>query len=239
MKLQGRVAVITGASSGVGYETARRLAREGAIVAAAARRHDKLEWLVGEIAGEGGRALAFPTDVTQPEQVERLIAATANLFGRIDILVNCAGSMLKVAPLEQWSDSEFADIIAANLYGSFYSARAVIPHMKRQGSGTIIMIGSRVGKIGIANIAPFCAAKFALAGLSQALAQELRPANIYVSTIVLGMTNTDILPLNPGAKLRTQLMRARDVAEAVLWTCTLPASMRMDELVLMPRTLDL
>src|SRR5690242_21957170 len=91
MKLHGRVALITGASSGVGYETARLLAREGAQVVAAARRRDKLEWLVGEIAGEGGRALAIPTDVTDAIQVARLVESAHNLLGRIDILVNSAG----------------------------------------------------------------------------------------------------------------------------------------------------
>lgn len=239
MKLQGRVAVITGASSGVGYETARLLAREGAVVAAAARRRDKLEWLVGEIAGEGGRALAFPTDVTRPEQVSRLVEATYNLFGRIDILVNCAGVVLKVAPVEQFGDDEFRAIIETNLHGSFYAARAVIPHMKRQHEGTIVNIGSRVGKVGVANIAPFCASKFALAGFSQALGQELRPHNVYVTTLFLGMINTDIHPLNPSAEFRRQLMSARDVAEAVLWACTLPRSLRVDELSVMPRHVDI
>src|SRR6266516_7419789 len=126
MKLHGRVAVITGASSGVGYETARL--------------RDKLEWLVGEIAGEGGRALAIPTDVTDPTQVTRLVESAHNLFGRVDILVNSAGVVYKVAPLEQFSDTEFRTVIETNLHGSFYAARAVIPHMKRQGGGTIINI---------------------------------------------------------------------------------------------------
>lgn len=239
MKLQGRVAVITGASSGVGYETARLLAREGALVAAAARRRDKLEWLVGEIAGDGGRALAIPTDVTDPEQVGRLIDTVSNFFGRIDILVNSAGVMLKIAPLEQFSDAEFRVLMETNVYGSFYAARAAIPLMKRQHSGTIVNIGSRVGKVGLANIAPFCASKFALAGMSQALAQELRPHNIFVTTLALGMINTDIHPLNPSESLRRRLMSARDVAEAVLWVCTLPPSLRVDELPIMPRQVDL
>ena len=107
MKLHGRVAVITGASSGVGYETARLLAREGAQVVAAARRRDKLEWLVGEIAGEGGRALAIPTDVTDSIQVTRLAESTHNLLGRVDILINSAGVVHKVAPVEQFSDDDF------------------------------------------------------------------------------------------------------------------------------------
>ena len=239
MKLHGRVAVITGASSGVGYETARLLAREGAQVVAAARRRDKLEWLVGEIAGEGGRALAIPTDVTDSTQVARLIESAQNLLGRIDILVNSAGVVHKVAPIEQFSDADFRAVIETNLSGSFYAVRAVIPHMKRLGGGTIINIGSRVGKIGVANIAPFSAAKFALAGLSQSIGAELRPHNIFVTTIFAGMINTDIYPLNPSEEFRRQLMTAHDVAEAVLWTCTLPPSLRVDELPLMPRQLDL
>jgi|HigsolmetaAR201D_1030396.scaffolds.fasta_scaffold07538_5 NADP-dependent 3-hydroxy acid dehydrogenase YdfG len=239
MKLHGRVAVITGASSGVGYETARLLAREGAQVVAAARRRDKLEWLVGEIAGEGGKALAIPTDVTDSAQIYRLIESAYNLFGRIDILVNSAGVVHKIAPTEQFSDSDFRTVVETNLNGSFYAARAVIPYMKRQRSGLIVNIGSRVGKIGVANIAPFSAAKFALAGLGQAMGAELRPYNVYVTTIFAGMINTDIYPLNPNEEFRRQLMTAHDVAEAVLWTCTLPPSLRVDELPLMPRQLDL
>jgi NAD(P)-dependent dehydrogenase (short-subunit alcohol dehydrogenase family) len=231
--------VITGASSGVGYETARLLAREGALVAAAARRRDKLEWLVGEIAGQGGQALAIPTDVTDSAQVARLVDSTFNLFGRVDILINAAGVISKIAPLEQFTDQDFRGIIETNLNGAFYAARAVIPLMKRQRSGTIVNISSRVGKVGVANIAPFCSAKFALSGLGQALAAELRPFNIYVTTLFPGMINTDIHPLNPSEEFRRQLMTAHDVAEAVLWTCTLPPSLRVDELPLMPRQLDM
>lgn len=239
MKLQGRVAIITGASSGVGYETARVLAREGAVIAAAARRRDKLEWLVGEIAGEGGRALAFPTDVTNSAHVNRLVDGVFNLFGRVDILINSAGVMLKVAPLEQFSDADFRAVIETNVHGSFYTARAAIPYMKRQRSGQIINIGSRLGRVGVANTAPFCAAKFALDGMSQALSKELRPHHISVTTLTLGMVNTDIHPLNPSEDFRRQLMTARDVAEAVLWTCTLPPSLRLDDLPLMPKQIDL
>lgn len=239
MKLQGRVAIITGASSGVGYEAARLLAHEGAIVAAAARRRDKLEWLVGEIAGDGGQALAIPTDVTDSAQVARLVDSAYNLFGRVDILINAAGVISKIAPIEQFADHDFRAIIDTNLSGAFYAARAAIPHMKRQRSGTIVNISSRVGKVGVANIAPFCAAKFALSGLGQSLAAELRPFNIYVTTLFPGMINTDIHPLNPSEEFRRQLMTARDVAEAVLWTCTLPPSLRVDELPLMPRQIDM
>jgi NAD(P)-dependent dehydrogenase (short-subunit alcohol dehydrogenase family) len=239
MKLQGRVAIITGASSGVGYETARLLAREGAVTVAAARRRDKLEWLVGEIAGEGGQALAFPTDVTDSAQVMRMVESAYNLFGRVDILVNSAGVALKIGPLEQFSDAEFRTILETNLYGAFYAMRSAIPYMNRQRSGTIVNVGSRVGKVGVANIAPLCAAKFALSGMSQALGHELRPHNIYVTTLLAGTINTDIHPLNPSEEFRRQLMTAHDIAEAVLWACTLPPSLRVDELPLMPRQLEM
>jgi NAD(P)-dependent dehydrogenase (short-subunit alcohol dehydrogenase family) len=239
MKLKGRVAIITGASSGVGCETARIFARQGATIVAAARRQDRLDWLVGEIAAEGHQGIAIPTDVTDSAQVQRLLDRAIALCGRVDILVNSAGAMHKVAPLETFSDADWQQILSTNLNGAFYAARAAIPHFKRQRSGIIVNIGSRVGKVGVANIAPFCAAKFALAGMSQALAQELRPYNVYVTTLALGMINSDMQPLNPSEQFRRQLMRPEDVAEAVLWACTLPPSLRVDEIPVMPRQLDL
>lgn len=239
MSLQGRVAVITGASSGVGHETARLLARERATIVAAARRRERLEALVAEIAGAGGQAIAIPTDVTDPDQVNRLVESAINLFGRVDILINSAGVTHKIAPLEQFSDDDFRLVIETNLHGTFYAARAVVPHMKRQRAGTIINIASRVGKVGVANIAPFCAAKFALDGLSQALGAELRPYNVFVTTIFPGLINTELYPLNPGEEFRRQLMTAADVAAAILWVCTLPPTIRVDELPLMPRQVDM
>ena len=238
-KLKGKVAIITGASSGVGYATARLFARQGATVVVAARRQNRLEHLVSEIAGEGLQGFSIPTDVTDAAQVDRLIRQTIDLLGQIDILVNSAGGYLKVAPIEQFSDAEWAQVINTNLSGVFHTSRAAIPHMKRRRQGTIINLGSRVGRVGVANIGPFCAAKFALAGLSQAMAQELRPFNIYVTNVFSGLINADIYPLNPAEEFRRQLMTTDDVAGALLWTCTLPASLRVDELSIMPRQVDL
>ncbi|MCU0491624.1 MAG: SDR family oxidoreductase [Chloroflexaceae bacterium] len=239
MKLKGQVAIITGASSGVGYAAARLLAREGATVVAAARRRERLEWLVGEIAAEGRQGIAVPADVTDGVQVQRLVEQTLSLLGRVDILVNSAGAVQKIAPLEQFSDAEWQAVLNTNLTGVFHTTRAVIPVMKQQRSGTIVNLGSRVGKVGVANLAAFCAAKFALNGLGQALAQELRPHNVYVTTISSGMINTDIHPLNPAEAFRRQLMTPEDVAQAILWVCSLPPSLRVDELPLMPRQVDL
>lgn len=239
MKLKGRVAIITGASSGVGYATARLFAREGATVVAAARRRELLEHLIAEIAYEGHQGLSIPADVTDSAQVQHLADQTIALLGRIDILINCAGGVMKISPVEQFSDTEWRAIIDTNLTGVFYATRAVVPYMKRQHSGTIVNLGSRVGKMGIANISPFSAAKFALAGLSQSLAQELRPYNIFVTNVVAGMINADLTPLNPDESLRRRLLTTEDVAQALLWVCTLPPSLRVDELPIMPRHVDL
>jgi NADP-dependent 3-hydroxy acid dehydrogenase YdfG len=239
MLLKGRVAIITGASSGVGYATARRFASEGATVIAAARRRERLEHLVAEIAGEGRQGFSIPTDVTDSAQVQRLVEQTIGLLGRVDILVNCAGGVLKVSPIEQYTDAEWRTVIDTNLSGVFYATRAVVPHMKRQRGGTIVNLGSRVGRVGVANISPFSAAKFALAGLSQSLAQELRPHNIYVTNVISGMINADMAPLNPDESLRRRLLTTEDVAQALLWVCTLPPSLRVDELPIMPRQVDL
>ncbi|MFV9506383.1 MAG: SDR family oxidoreductase [Oscillochloridaceae bacterium umkhey_bin13] len=239
MKLKGRVAIITGASSGVGYATARVFAREGATVIVAARRRDRLDHLVAEIAGEGHQGFSIPTDVTDSAQVQHLVEQTFTLLGRIDILVNCAGGVMKISPIEQFSDGEWRSVIDTNLSGVFYTTRAVIPVMKHQRAGTIVNLGSRVGRIGVANISPFSAAKFALAGLSQSLAQELRPYGIYVTNVVSGMINADLAPLNPDEAIRRRLLTTDDVAQAILWVCTLPPSLRVDELPIMPRQIDL
>jgi NADP-dependent 3-hydroxy acid dehydrogenase YdfG len=239
MKLKGRVAIITGASSGVGYAAARLFAREGATVIAAARNRDRLDHLVSEIASEGHQGFSIPTDVTDSAQVQRLAEQTVGLLGQIDILINCAGSLMKVSAIEGFSDAEWRSVIDRNLSAIFYAVRAVVPAMKRQRSGTIINLGSRVGKVGVANIGPFCAAEFALSGLSQALSQELRPHNIFVTMVHTGLINTDIHPLNPAEELRRQLITPADVAQALLWACTLPPSLRVDELPIMPRQVDL
>lgn len=239
MQLKGRVAIVTGASSGVGYATARLFAREGATVIAAARRRDRLEHLVAEIAGEGLQGFSIPTDVTVSTQVQHLVDQTVGLLGRVDILVNCAGGVLKISPIELYSDAQWRAVIDTNLSGVFYATRAAVPYMKRQHGGTIVNLGSRVGRVGVANISPFSAAKFALAGLSQSLAQELRPHNIFVTNVVSGMINADMAPLNPDDALRRRLLTTEDVAQAILWVCTLPPSLRVDELPVMPRHVDL
>lgn len=239
MSLKGKVTIITGASSGVGYAAAQLFAREGAVVVASARQRNRLEWLVGDIAANGGQGISIPADVTDPAQVEHLMDQTMSLLGQIDILINSVGMVLKVAPMEQFTDTEWQDIWNTNVSSVFYTTRAAIPYMKSQRSGTIINVGSRVGKNAVPNIAPFCASKFALTGLSQSLAQELRPYNIFVTTIFPGMINTNIQPFKPAADVRRQLMTADDVAQAILWTCSLPPSLRVDELPLMSRQLDL
>ena len=228
-----KVVLITGASSGIGLHTAKLFQIKNWKVAATMRKPETSSELDNIVDVEKIRL-----DVTDPGSIDEAVVIALEKFGRIDAVVNNAGFAV-VGPFEAATQEQIERQIETNLYGSFYATRAIIPYMKQQGGGTIVNIGSRVGKIGVANIAPFSAAKFALAGFGQAIGAELRAYNIFVTTIFAGMINTDIYPLNPSEAFRRQLMTARDVADAVLWTCTLPPSLRVDELPLMPRQLDL
>ncbi len=147
MNIQGRVAIITGASSGIGAATARELARQGAKVVLAARRTDHLNMLVEEIVREGGCALAVPTDVRERGNIDHLVQTAAETFGRIDLLINNAG----VGGGSSISDRDetMQQLVAVNLLAPTHLVQAALPCMRRQGSGMIINIGSVVGEIGM------------------------------------------------------------------------------------------
>lgn len=188
--LEGRVAVVTGASSGIGRATAERLAAEGARVILGARRADRLEAVVEGILCTGGVARAVPTDVTQPEQVERLIAEALNAFGRVDILVNNAG-VGYFGPVESTGIDEARHLFDVNVMGTFYGIRAAVPVMRKQGGGHIINVSSIVGKRATPGNGVYSATKFAQVALSESLRLELQSANIRVSVICPVSTITE------------------------------------------------
>ncbi|KRT70021.1 MAG: short-chain dehydrogenase/reductase SDR [candidate division NC10 bacterium CSP1-5] len=180
--LAGQVVIVTGASSGIGRETALHFARERARLVLAARRQQRLQGLEHEIEALGTEVLSLPTDVAQQDQVEAMVERALERFGRVDILVNNAGVGL-VALVEETSPEDMEMILRVNFLGAFYGIRAALPIMRRQGSGHIINVSSIVGKRGIPLSGAYCASKFALIGLSESLRLELKGSGIRVSVI--------------------------------------------------------
>lgn len=190
--IRGTTVVVTGATSGIGLETARAFARAGARVVVAGRREERLDGVVREIESHGGAALAVPTDVADQAQMERLIARTVERFGTIDTLVNNAGVGI-AARFEEQSLDDFRRVMDVNFWGAVYGCKAALPHMRDQaGGGVIINISSILGKRGMPFETAYCASKFALAGFSEALRTEVVADSIDVSTVFPGAVESEI-----------------------------------------------
>jgi len=187
MELTDRVAIVTGASEGIGRALAQLLVEEGARVALAARSKEKLEALAAELGAE--RALAVPTDVAQPAQVERLVARAVERFGGVDILVNNAGfGIYGLAEEINWE--HFRQMWEVNFFGAVACTRAVLPHLRQRG-GAVVNISSVAGKIPLPYMAGYCATKFALSAFSDGLRMELAPAGVHVLTVCPGRVRTN------------------------------------------------
>jgi NADP-dependent 3-hydroxy acid dehydrogenase YdfG len=184
------VAVVTGASSGIGLATAHALARKGARTALLARSSSRLERASDQVRAIGAAdAASIACDVRNEDQVESAIKTIVERWGRVDILINNAGLSLN-GPLDGYALSDWRTVIDTNLTGTFLMCRAVIPVMKRQGGGQIINVASGAGRNGIANMAPYCASKFGVIGLTEALGLEVRNQNIRVSSVLPGSVAT-------------------------------------------------
>ena len=189
--ITGKVLVITGASSGMGAATARDLAAMGAKVVLGARRADRLEALVKEITEAGGEAVAVPTDVTQLEEVQKLVDTAKKTFGRVDVLFNNAG-LMPLSPLESLRIDEWDQMIDVNMKGTLYGIAAALPYMKEQKSGQVINVSSVYGHIVVATGAVYCATKHAVRAISEGLRQEVKDYNIRVTTISPGAVSTEL-----------------------------------------------
>jgi len=189
--IEGKVVVITGASSGLGEATARLLSAQGANVMLGARRVDRIQALAAELTSRGGKAIAITTDVTRYEQVKSLVDAAVQAFGRIDVMINNAGLMPQ-SPLERLKINDWDQMIDVNIKGVLYGIAAALPHMKQQKSGHIINVSSVAGHKVRAGGAVYAATKHAVRALSEGLRQEVKPYNIRTTVISPGAVATEL-----------------------------------------------
>jgi NADP-dependent 3-hydroxy acid dehydrogenase YdfG len=245
--LDGTAALVTGASSGIGEATARALATEGAAVAVAARRRDRLDALVAAIEGEGGRAIAIEADVTDQHQAIGAVERTVEELGRLDVVINNAGVMLLGpavgAPTEEWDR-----MVQLNVNGVLYIAHAAIPHLLRaaedgpRGVADLVNVSSVAGRRATTGSGVYNATKFAVNAFSESLRQEVTERHVRVAVIEPGAVATE-LTTHLRDEVREQLtqniasldrLEAEDVAEAISYVVTRPRRVAINELLIRP-----
>ena len=241
-KLDGKVAVVTGASSGIGEATVRALAAEGAAVVAGARRRDRLDGLVEEVTRGGGKAIAVECDVTDEEQAHDLVRRAVEEFGRIDVLVNNAGVMLLSTVGKGLSD-QWRQMFDVNVMGLLYATDAAIGYMKEQGSGHLVNISSVAGrKVTRDSSGVYAGSKHAVGAISEGLRQELLEDNIRVTVVEPGAVATELTDhiTDEDAReslsglLKLERLQAEDIAEAIAYAVTQPERVSVNEILIRP-----
>ncbi|RMH24430.1 MAG: SDR family oxidoreductase [Planctomycetota bacterium] len=240
--LSNKVAIVTGASSGIGRATALALAKRGARVALAARRVDRLDELAGEIHAGGGKAIAVQCDVTARDQVEALVAATRETFGPIDVLINNAGimplSFMDACKVEEWTRT-----VDVNVQGVLYGVGAVLKEMIERRSGHIVNVSSVAGRKVFPGGAVYCATKFAVHALSEGLRQELAGFDIRVTTIAPGLVTTELQDSITDERVKERFrnlpenfeaLTSEDIAQSVLYALEAPAHVCVNEVLIRP-----
>ena len=229
--LAGKVALITGASRGIGFAIARRLGRMGARVAICGRDQAKLDQSASSLRGEGIETLAAPADIARAVQISSLVHKTQQEFGPIDILVNNAGTGV-FGPFHEFAETDWNTVMDTNLKSVFLMCRAVAPEMIRRETGHIINISSLAGKNTFANGAIYCASKWGLMGLTGSMAEDLRGYGIRVSAICPGSVATEFP--GQGHKNPTKILQPDDVAHAVAALVTQAAGSFISEVHIRP-----
>ncbi|MGI8896896.1 MAG: SDR family oxidoreductase [Pyrinomonadaceae bacterium] len=215
MDLNGKVAIVTGGTRGIGRAIAEALVREGINVCIGARKRSEIDETVGALAGlKKGSITGIVCDVCDHSQVQALIKRTVSEFGGLDILVNNAGVGI-FSTVEEMSPEDFRNVIETNLFGVYYCCHEAIPLMKRRGGGYIINMSSLAGANSHPRMAAYNASKFGLNGFSEALMQEVRHEGIKVSYIMPGSVNTEFGGDEPGEDKSWQL-QPKDIARVVL-----------------------
>jgi NADP-dependent 3-hydroxy acid dehydrogenase YdfG len=241
-----KVVVITGASSGIGESTAKLLARHGAKVVMGARRKDRIDAVVKEISGAGGKAIGFAVDVTKRAELEALIKGAVDSFGRVDVMVNNAGIM-PIAPIKLLKVEEWDRQIDVNIKGVLYGVAAALPQMQKQKSGHIINVASVFGiKVFAPGGTVYSATKSAVRALIEGLRVELHSENIRCTMISPGAVATEIPESSSEEATRENLREfykmaipANSIASAIAYAIEQPPEVEIDEVVIRPTAQDL
>jgi NADP-dependent 3-hydroxy acid dehydrogenase YdfG len=243
--LTGRVALVTGASSGIGEGVALALAEAGATVAVAARRADRLDALVKKIEAAGGKALALPGDVVEEAVARSIVEQTVKHFGRLDILVNSAG-IIQAGGVENADTEQWRRVIAVNLMATLYTCTAAIKPMRAQGGGDIINVSSTAGRRASAPFGPYSTSKFGLTGMTEGMRQEVGKHGIRVCIVEPGATTTEVADSITDPNVRKAMqdhvakdgaMKPEDVAAAIVFVVSLPRRANVSQLLIRP-TID-
>jgi NADP-dependent 3-hydroxy acid dehydrogenase YdfG len=234
--LTGKVALVTGASSGIGEAAALALAAAGVAVAVSGRRVERLSALVDTITASGGKAIALPGDVALEGDATKSVEDTVAQLGRIDILINSAG-VNEAGGVESLTLDQWRRVIDINLMGTLYTCKAAIPHMKAQGAGDIINISSTSGRRAAGLFGPYSTSKFGLTGLTEGMRQEVGNAGIRVAIIEPGATETEIAGSITDPKCKEGAMQPSDIADAMMFILTLPPRANVSQILIRP-TID-
>jgi len=232
MSLAGKTALVTGASSGIGWATAVALARHGANLVVTARRKERLLQLCAEIESLGAKAVSFAGDAAEEVTAQQTIALGIATFGRLDILINNAGAG-NYKNLVDTSAEEYDALMNANMKSGFLFSRYAVPHMVEQKSGTILFISSVAGLQGVAGEAVYSASKFAQVGFAQSLDAELRKHGIKVGTICPGGVKTEFAVGHGRTEdyvRNSHMMEPQEVAEAIVFACLQPPNVRIPQM---------
>jgi NADP-dependent 3-hydroxy acid dehydrogenase YdfG len=241
-ELDGQVAIITGASSGIGEATAKSLADRGASVVIAARRKTELEELAAEIEDDGGEVVVVPTDITDDAEIDILVETTLGEYDRIDILLNIAGYM-PLTPIEKADRETIRRTIDVNLTGLMTLTQAVIPTMLEQESGHIVNVSSVAGRVSLEDGAHYSAAKFGVNGFSEGIRKELGDEGIRVATIEPGAVDTELTDhiADEDSKDASEnymdsitTLTPEDLARTITFVVTQPQHVDINELLITP-----
>jgi len=242
--IKGKVAIITGASSGIGYATAIALSKAGAKVAVGARRTDKLDALKDEITKNGGDVLVQKLDVTTKSDCDSFVDAVVKKWGTVDILVNNAG-LMPLSFFKNRKTDEWDQMIDVNIKGVLYCTAAAIPHMAAKKSGHIVNISSVAGRIVFPAGSVYCATKHAITALSEGLRQEFsQRGNIRVTCVEPGVVATELTNTITDESLKAfvestkkmEALRAEDIANAILYAVESPEHVNVNEILIRPVT---